>query len=104
MPKESSKDGLEREEKDVLGKQRARENGLLEAAVYAHEEGSLTTGLWIGRLEDAESLNYTMRSLDRLHGYKALTERLHSQSLDRLSADAEPTDAEPRSYVQQKTP
>jgi hypothetical protein len=29
----------------------------------------------------------------------ALTERLHSQGLDRLSADAEPTDAEPRSYV-----
>jgi hypothetical protein len=29
----------------------------------------------------------------------ALTEWLHSQGLDRLSADAEPIDAEPRSYV-----
>jgi len=78
--------------------------GLLKAAVYAYKEGRLKTGLWIGRLEDAESLDYIMRSLDRLHGCRALTERLHSQSLDRLSADVEPTDAEPRSYVQQKTP
>ena len=48
-------------------------------------------------MEDTESL-------DRLRGYGALTERLHSQSLDRLSADAKPTGPEPRPYVQQKTP
>jgi len=50
-------------------------------------------------------IDYGCRApVERLHGYKALTERLHSQSLDRLSADAEPTDAEPKSYMQQKTP
>jgi len=43
--------------KGVLQKHRARGNGLLETAVYAHEEGSLKTGLWIGRLVDTESLN-----------------------------------------------
>jgi len=33
------------------------------------------------------------------YGCRALTERLHSQSLNRLSADTEPTDIEPQSNV-----
>ena len=42
------------------------------------------------------SIDYGRRPpIERLHGYRALTERLHSQTLDRLSVDAEPTDAEP---------
>ena len=49
MPKELSKDGLEKGKKaatgDILEKHPARKNGLLEAAVYAHEEGSLKIGL-----------------------------------------------------------
>ena len=43
--------------RDVLEKHWACENGLLEAAVYAYEEGSLKTGLQIGRLVDTKSLN-----------------------------------------------
>jgi len=43
--------------KDVLEKHWARENGLLEAAVYVYEEGSLKTGLWIRRLMNTEGLN-----------------------------------------------
>ena len=54
---------------DVLEKHLARENGLLEAAVDAREGGSLKTGLWIGRMENTESLDYAIRSLNRLHGY-----------------------------------
>jgi ribosomal protein L20 len=44
MPKESSKDSLEKEEgsyKRRSRKYRARKNGLLEADVYAYKEGSL---------------------------------------------------------------
>jgi hypothetical protein len=97
MLKGSSKDSLEKGKqaatRDVLEKHRTRENGLLEAAVYAREKGSLRTGLWIGCLVNTESLN-------RLHGYRASAERLHSQGLDRLSADAKPTGAGLRSYVQ----
>ena len=92
MPKESKARTAYKGKKaatgDVLEKHLARENGLLEAAVYAREEGSLKTGLWIGCLVNTESLN-------RLHGYRALTERLHSLGLDRLSTDAEPTNARP---------
>ena len=43
--------------RDVLEKHRTRENGLLEAAVYACEERSLKIGLRIGRIEDTKSLN-----------------------------------------------
>ena len=84
----------------------ARKDSSEEAAVSAREGGSLRTGLWIGRLVDTKSLNRLriQSPIERLHGDRALTERLHSQSLDRLSADAEPTDAEPRLYVQRKTP
>ena len=50
-------------------------------------------------------IDYGCRApIERLYGDGALTERLHGQSLDQLSADAEPTDAEPQSYMQQKTP
>ena len=61
MPKESKArtawKGKKAATRDVLEKHRARENGLLETAVYAREGGSLRTGLWIGRLVDTESLN-----------------------------------------------
>ena len=40
------------------------------------------------------SIDYGCRApIERLHGYRALTERLLGQNLDRLSIDAEPTDA-----------
>jgi hypothetical protein len=61
MPKESkartAQKGKKAATRDVLEEHRARENSLLEAAVYAHEEGGLKTGLWIGRLVDTKSLN-----------------------------------------------
>jgi len=58
MPKESSK--------DVLEEHQACGNGLLEAAVYAHKEGSLKTGLWVGHLVDTKSLNQLrMQSFNR---------------------------------------
>ena len=42
------------------------------------------------------SIDYGCRApIERLHGYRALTERQHSQSLNQLSADVEPTDAKP---------
>ena len=61
MPKESKArtvlKGKKAATRDVLEKHWARENDLLEAAVYAHEGRSLKTGLRIGRMEDTESLN-----------------------------------------------
>ena len=61
MPKElkarTAQKGKQAATRDVLEKHRARENGLLEAAVYAHKEGSLKTGLWIGCLVNTKSLN-----------------------------------------------
>ena len=68
MPKElkarMAQKGKKAAIKDVLEKHRAPKNSLLEAAIYAYKEGSLKTGLQIGRLEDTKSLNYTMRSLN----------------------------------------
>ena len=54
---ETAQKGKQAATRDVLEKHRDRENGLLEAAVYAREGGSLRTGLWIGRLVDTKSLN-----------------------------------------------
>jgi hypothetical protein len=49
MPKElkarTAQKGKKAVTRDVPEKHRARESGLLEAAVYAHREGSLKTGL-----------------------------------------------------------
>ena len=59
------------------------------------------SGLDVWRISRALIMRYGA-SIDCMD--TALTEQLHSQGLDRLSADTEPTDAEPRSYVQQKTP
>jgi hypothetical protein len=42
------------------------------------------------------SIDYGYKApIGRRHGCRALTERLHSQSLDQLSADVGPTDAKP---------
>ena len=45
--------------KDILEEYQACENSLLEAAFFARKEGSLKTGLWIGRLVDTKSPNQT---------------------------------------------
>ena len=77
MPKElkarTAQKGKKAAIRDVLEKHWARENNLLEAAVYAYKKGSLKIGLQIRYIEDTKSLNYIIRSLNRLYRYGALT-------------------------------